>query len=269
MKSGSRGAPRKRVRTKQPQVLFSGLGDAVLTPPTNAGRLDLADVGHSGDSAKGLDDAVRLLHFSVHAPILGDPNTGSNRQTEENYEYARQMNLKDRLRMAMEGPPRVKQAALARACKVKPPSVNDWLSGKTKEIGGGNLLRASEFLNVNAVWLSTGRGAPYPNSGEEVVKGVVSVLGDESQLQRPDPATLAKADWWVGVFEAARKARYDELARWAELADVYERIASDGGNLTAEHHAEYMRRVDELTTTTRGKNERVKELGAAVKGDER
>lgn len=261
-KSGTNRTSREGVRTQQPQVLFAGLGDAFLTPPANAGRGYLADAGHGSYAAKGRDDSICLLNSSFHAPILGAPKMESNRWGEQNYEYAIPMNLKDRLKMAMDGPPRVSQAALARACKVSPPSVNDWLSGKTKRMGGVNLLRVSQFLNVSPTWLATGRGDPYTNSGEDGVKGVVSVLGDESQLQRPDPATLAKADWWVGIFETARSARYDELERWSVLADVYDRIISDGGKLSAEHHAEYLRRVEELTIA-RGNDERSKRLEGA------
>ncbi|EMJ4069568.1 TPA: helix-turn-helix transcriptional regulator [Pseudomonas aeruginosa] len=58
----------------------------------------------------------------------------------------------------MVGPPKVTQAALARACRVKPPSVNDWLSGKTKTIEGENLLNAAAFLRVSPLWLATGKG---------------------------------------------------------------------------------------------------------------
>lgn len=66
--------------------------------------------------------------------------------------------LQERLRQIMAGPPRVSQAALARACGIKPPSVNDWISGKTKTIEGRNLLLAAEFLGVSPKWLATGRG---------------------------------------------------------------------------------------------------------------
>jgi len=58
----------------------------------------------------------------------------------------------------MAGPPKVTQAALARACRVKAPSVNDWLSGKTKSIEGENLLNAATFLKVSPLWLATGKG---------------------------------------------------------------------------------------------------------------
>lgn len=66
--------------------------------------------------------------------------------------------LKDRLEHIMAGPPKIKPAALARACKVKPPSVSDWLSGRTKQIEGQNLLRAADFLGVSPQWLASGGG---------------------------------------------------------------------------------------------------------------
>lgn len=66
--------------------------------------------------------------------------------------------LQERLKTVMAGPPKVTQAALARACGVRAPSVNDWLSGKTKTIEGENLLLAAEFLKVLPMWLATGKG---------------------------------------------------------------------------------------------------------------
>lgn len=66
--------------------------------------------------------------------------------------------LQERLKRAMAGPPRVTQAALARACHITAPSVNDWISGKTKSIEGENLLNAAAFLKVSPLWLATGKG---------------------------------------------------------------------------------------------------------------
>lgn len=66
--------------------------------------------------------------------------------------------LQERLKLAMAGPPKVTQAALARACGIRAPSVNDWISGKTKTIEGQNLLIAADFLKVLPMWLATGKG---------------------------------------------------------------------------------------------------------------
>lgn len=68
--------------------------------------------------------------------------------------------LAERLKYAMEvlPPKKIKGVELARAVGVKPPSVSDWLSGKSKTMEGENLLRAAKHLNVNPVWLATGNG---------------------------------------------------------------------------------------------------------------
>ena len=70
--------------------------------------------------------------------------------------------LAERLKYAMEvlPPKKIKGVDLARAVGVKPPSVSDWLSGKSKTMEGENLLKASKFLNVNANWLASGTGSP-------------------------------------------------------------------------------------------------------------
>lgn len=68
--------------------------------------------------------------------------------------------LAERLKYAMDILPskKIKGVELARAVGVKPPSVSDWLSGKSKTMEGENLLKAAKFLGVNANWLATGNG---------------------------------------------------------------------------------------------------------------
>ena len=68
--------------------------------------------------------------------------------------------LAERLKYAMEilPPKKIKGVELARAVGVKPPSVSDWLSGKSKTMEGENLLKASKFLGVNPNWLAVGNG---------------------------------------------------------------------------------------------------------------
>jgi len=66
--------------------------------------------------------------------------------------------LAERMARAVAGPPVVKQTELAAACGVKPPSVNDWLTGKTKRMDGVHLIKASEFLGVRPKWLALGLG---------------------------------------------------------------------------------------------------------------
>ena len=69
--------------------------------------------------------------------------------------------LGSRLRFAM-AKMGMTQAQLARACGVKPPSVNGWLNGKAKYLKGQNLLAAAKALNVSQDWLATGDGMMGP-----------------------------------------------------------------------------------------------------------
>lgn len=75
--------------------------------------------------------------------------------------------LSERMRLALAGPPKKTQAALAKACKISPPSVNGWVTGETKTIEGKNLMTAADFLGVSPVWLATGRGAMRPGASAD------------------------------------------------------------------------------------------------------
>lgn len=66
--------------------------------------------------------------------------------------------LQERLALAMAGPPKIKQVELAAACGIRAPSVNDWLTGKSKRMDGVHLIKASEFLGVRPKWLALGVG---------------------------------------------------------------------------------------------------------------
>ena len=67
------------------------------------------------------------------------------------------MPLAERLKLAMKKS-KISQVNLATACGVSPPSVNGWLSGKSKFLRGENLLSAAKALNVSPDWLATGEG---------------------------------------------------------------------------------------------------------------
>lgn len=68
------------------------------------------------------------------------------------------MSLIDRLKIALEESGATK-SELARACGVKPASVSDWLSGKSKSMRAHTAQKAAAFLKVNPVWLATGEGS--------------------------------------------------------------------------------------------------------------
>lgn len=69
--------------------------------------------------------------------------------------------LAKRLQLCLDSTGHTK-ADLARACKVRPPSVSDWFSGESKTMRSDALLRAAEFFGVNALWLATGEGPQRP-----------------------------------------------------------------------------------------------------------
>ena len=89
--------------------------------------------------------------------------------------------LAERMKTAMQESG-VTQSELARLVGVRPTSVNDWLSGKTKSLKGDSAVRASEVMNVRAKWLSTGegpkrreQGAPAASLDLDAMPGLVAV----------------------------------------------------------------------------------------------
>ena len=89
--------------------------------------------------------------------------------------------LEERFRAAFD-PSLHTQAELARAAKVKQPSVFAWFSGQTKSLKGESLLRAAAYLEVQALWLALGEGPmrtgvsrpawPFPNIDELAICGL-------------------------------------------------------------------------------------------------
>ena len=70
--------------------------------------------------------------------------------------------LKERIRIAFTKAQLrtngITQKALAEACGVTPPSVNQWFSGKTLVIDMDNAKKAAEYLGCDPVWLANGEG---------------------------------------------------------------------------------------------------------------
>jgi transcriptional regulator with XRE-family HTH domain len=143
------------------------------------------------------------------------------------------MTLRTRLASAMEGPPRTSQAALARACKVKQPSVNDWLSGKTQTIRGATLLAVAAHLNVNALWLATGKGPRDVN-----VKTQAQEVQTLSHIQAMEAAILSRALLWLDFEEEASGILAQPLRRAERLIAIYGSIHADGGELSPDHARE-------------------------------
>lgn len=90
--------------------------------------------------------------------IIGAPN-GKCQGTpnEKCFRLAEMKTLAERISAALSEAG-MSQSDLATACNVKPPSVNDWVSGKTKTLKAGTAMRAAEALKVNFLWLTEGTG---------------------------------------------------------------------------------------------------------------
>lgn len=116
------------------------------------------------------------------------------------------MSLSDRLTIAMSRAG-ITQAELARLCGVKPPSVNGWLSGKSKFLRGENLLQAANALKVNQQWLATGEG-PMSNPSSH------SNLEPGPNLRGKVPlVSWVQAGAWC---EAVHTTHVTEAERWMD-----------------------------------------------------
>jgi phage repressor protein C with HTH and peptisase S24 domain len=71
--------------------------------------------------------------------------------------------LAERLKELTQEMPRGWQAALARKLGIRPPSIADWVSGRSKSIDGKYLTDVADFFQVSAHWLSTGKGSKVGN----------------------------------------------------------------------------------------------------------
>lgn len=100
--------------------------------------------------------------------------------------------LKERIRQAMDGPPKVQGNVLAAYCGCAAASVSDWRSGKSKSIDGKNLTRAAEFLKVRSKWLAEGVGPmrddvlQQPYVAEPVVQYLPAVKADKMTTELVD-----------------------------------------------------------------------------------
>jgi len=108
------------------------------------------------------------------------------------------------------------QAALARACGIKPGSVSGWFGqGKpTKMISGDNLVACCLLLGVSPAYIMTGKGA---------VKG-------HSQAARLDPAKLAGLIETVDASVKGTRFERDPRTKAKLVTAVYmDDQASDAG----------------------------------------
>lgn len=150
--------------------------------------------------------------------------------------------LKERLALAMRDAPGIKQVDLVRACKVKPASVSNWFDGKTKTLAGANLLTVARVLNVNAEWLGTGRGPMRLNASSvnaATEKNSYPEVTSETQSPRLDRLTLHEA-FTLLLHDEEQAGPYPTLLeRFDRLYELYERVAADGGRLSAASYRQF------------------------------
>jgi transcriptional regulator with XRE-family HTH domain len=96
------------------------------------------------------------------------------------------------------------QTQLAKLCGLRPPSINDWESGKTKMIDGRNLILAARALQTSPEWIMTGAG----------------VL--ESQPSRLDPEMIAESIEVLRRIYQRRGKTYDPVQQPEALTYAYE-----------------------------------------------
>jgi len=82
--------------------------------------------------------------------------------------------LADRVKLAM-AEKGCTLTELAAAAGVRPPSVSDWINGKTRSLKSAPAWRASKFLGVEHQWLTEGIGTMRKNV-EHKLSGNVSTL---------------------------------------------------------------------------------------------
>lgn len=105
--------------------------------------------------------------------------------------------LAERLSLALANSDK-KQSELAAACGVKAPSVSDWFSGESKTMKAATALRAAEFLGVNFLWLTEGRGPMRPSGGikevphAKILQAIKELPSDEYQIPRYDENMRAR-----------------------------------------------------------------------------
>lgn len=128
--------------------------------------------------------------------------------------------FKERLELAMSNRRGVTAADLARACGIKPPSVSDWFSGKTKSLKSDNLLAVSAFLNVDPQWLNTGRPASAAPSGQSLsvreTRAIFDVSRDET---RPGYVRFHLLDAVAGAGGGIVNDDFPEVLEEIEIAE--------------------------------------------------
>jgi transcriptional regulator with XRE-family HTH domain len=76
----------------------------------------------------------------------------------------------------------VTQGQVAEACGVSGPALNQWLTGKTKNIDRRHLAGVAACTGTSVAWLTTGRGAPGKGASDILSAAQKSLLQDFRKL---------------------------------------------------------------------------------------
>lgn len=97
--------------------------------------------------------------------------------------------LEKRFALLSKERPDITQADLSRATGAKPPSVNDWFSGKTKSMKAETAAKAAQLYGCNTLWLSNGTGPMWPPTYTKQ-EFVVEIGSHRNQKAKPDELVI-------------------------------------------------------------------------------
>ena len=122
--------------------------------------------------------------------------------------------LAERLERCLKDRPGLSKAGLARACKVRPPSVSNWFDGRTKRLTGGNLLSAASYLGVRPTWLANGE--PPMREDESFDARISQVSETETPVGY---VRFSLLDGFVAAGSGGYVPDYPEVVQYVEVAE--------------------------------------------------
>lgn len=115
---------------------------------------------------------------------------------------------------------KVKTAEVSRQTGIPYSTLNEWSKGKTKKISGENLNKLAEFFDVPVDYFYT-----YTYDGKEYQEILERKM--DSFYSDPDVASFAQAihdkPEIRGLFKAARDLSKEDIDRFKEIIESYER----------------------------------------------
>ena len=107
--------------------------------------------------------------------------------------------VRERIRAAMQRAG-VTQGQVADACGVSGPAVNQWLTGKTKNVDPRYLADVAACTNASLSWLMTGKGDPGRRARDPLASAEERRLRD---FRRLPPKVRAEVARLVGAIAGA------------------------------------------------------------------